>query len=174
MPCKKQHDSAGNAREESMTTLQGRCFRTETLNAAEHASPRLTRGLRHLRGRPTARRVRREAGSPAAVKEIVRGVARVAEPRGAGGSEPRGGTVAGTARLRGGAVARSGRSSGCRALGDPALPARRAACQRSSRPTGVQLSRIAGGKRRSSLSRRGPAPSGSALQPLREGTVWWC
>lgn len=100
-----------------MTTLQRRCFRTETLNATEHATPRLTRSLRHLRGRPTARRVRREAGSPAAVKEIVRGVARVAEPRGAGGSEPRGGTVAATAGLRGGAVARSGRSSGCRALG---------------------------------------------------------
>lgn len=47
-----------------MTTLQGRCFRTETLNAAEHASPSLTRSLRHLSGQPTAMRVRREAGSP--------------------------------------------------------------------------------------------------------------
>lgn len=56
-----------------MTILQGRCFRTESPNAAEHASPRPTRSLRHLRGRPTARRVRREAGSPAAVKEIVEG-----------------------------------------------------------------------------------------------------
>lgn len=174
MPCKKRHDRAGNACEENMTILQGRCFRTESSNAAEHASPRPTRSLRHLRGRPTTRRVRREAGSPAAVKEIVEG-------RGSGRRAGRCGRLRAKGRDRGWKSMTSGRGCGPE-WAEPRLRGERGSCsscslgccQRSSGPTGVQLSRIAGGKRRSPLRRRGPAPSGSPLQPLREGTVWWC